>query len=138
MALRYILDTNICIYISKNNPISVLHKFQQLAVGEAGISIITYGELLFGAKKSHNQKKSLAILEQLISLIPPLPMPIEGGKHYGEICSKLEKIGKPIGNNDLWIAAHVLALDLTLVTNNVKEFSRISDLHIENWVTELD
>lgn len=134
MKLCYLLDTNICIYIAKNKPHSVLEKFEQLAVGEVGMSTITQGELIYGAKKSQHPIKTMKLLDELMSLIPPLPIPTEAGKLYGEIRSKLEKKGKVIGNNDLWIAAHAIALELTLVTNNTKEFSRISQLKLENWV----
>jgi len=134
MALTYLLDTDICIYITKRKPASVLRKFEQLAVGEVGMSIITYGELLYGAEKSQHPKKALHILEELTNLIPPLPMAINAGKYYGKARSQLEKLGTPIGNNDLWIAAHALALDLIMVTNNIKEFSRIPHLTAENWV----
>lgn len=75
----------------------------------------------------------MALLQELISMIPPLPMPLEAGKHYGHIRSLLEQKGTPIGNNDTWIAAHALSLDVTLVTNSMKEFSGISHLHTENW-----
>jgi len=84
--------------------------------------------------KSHHSKKSLFLLDELTGLIPCLPMPTQAAKHYGEIRSKLEKQGKPIGANDLWIAAHALALELTIVTNNVKEFSCVPTLELENWV----
>lgn len=135
MALRYLLDTNICIYIAKQKPLSVLKKFEQIEVGDVGMSIITYGELLYGAHKSHHPKKTLLLLDELVSLIPPLPMAIQVSKYYGDIRSKLEKQGKPIGNNDLWIAAHALTLELVLITNNVKEFSRVPHIKIENWIT---
>lgn len=134
MSLRYLLDTNICIYITKHSPKSVLEKFESLTVGEVGMSMITYGELLFGCQKSHYPQKSRHIIEKLSGLIPPLPMSIEAGKHYSEIRYYLEKIGKPIGNNDLWIAAHARSLELILITNNKKEFSRVPKLKIENWV----
>jgi tRNA(fMet)-specific endonuclease VapC len=134
MALRYLLDTNICIYIAKQKPTPVLKKFEQLTVGEVGISGITYGELYYGAQKSHASQKSLALLDELIHLIPPIPLSTATAKQYGLIRRTLEKQGTPIGNNDLWIAAHSLDLQLTLVTNNVKEFSRIPHLTIENWV----
>lgn len=135
MKLRYILDTNICIYIAKQKPLSVLHKFEQLSVGELCMSTITYGELLYGAQKSQHSKKTLHILEELAGLIPPLPLSTEAGEYFGSIRSKLEGEGKPIGNNDLWIAAHALSLGITLVTNNLKEFARIPHLRTENWVT---
>jgi tRNA(fMet)-specific endonuclease VapC len=134
--LRYLLDTNICIYIAKQSIGSVLHKFEQLAVSEVGMSTVTYGELLYGLQKSKYKKKTISLLEKLAGLIIPLPMPTTAGKYYAEIRSKLEKKGKPIGNNDLWIAAHALALDIILVTNNTKEFSRVSKLVVENWVVK--
>lgn len=133
MSLHYLLDTNICIYIAKQKPLSVLHKFERLEVGAIGMSIITEGELFYGAQKSQHPKKALMALEELISFIPSLPLPIQAAKHYGEIRSKLQKQGKIIGGNDLWIAAHALSLNLTLITNNVKEFSRVKQLDIENW-----
>jgi tRNA(fMet)-specific endonuclease VapC len=134
MKLRYMLDTNICIYIAKQRPIEVLSRFQELEVGSVVMSIITFGELCYGAEKSHHPKKSMEILLELASLIPPLPLPTKAAKHYGDIRSTLEKKGKPIGNNDLWIASHALEMELTLVTNNEKEFSRIPKLKFENWV----
>lgn len=134
MAIKYMLDTNICIYIAKQKPISVLEKFQDLAIGEATISTITYGEMIYGAQKSQQKEKSMSIINKLANIIPPLPMPTEAGKHYGELRRELEKKGTPVGNNDLWIAAHALSLDLTLITNNLKEFSRIKHLKSANWI----
>jgi len=134
MKLTYLLDTNICIYIIKQNPISVLQRFQALSVGEIGMSTITYGELLYGAEKSQHPIKNRRILDEITSLIPTLPIPTKAGNYYGKIRQHLEKKGNLIGNNDLWIAAHCLALDLKLVTNNQKEFARVPHLSIENWV----
>lgn len=134
MKLKYILDTNICIYIAKEKPTSVLHRFEQLRVGEVAMSAITYGELLYGAYKSHYKEKVIKQLEALTHFIPPLPLPTDVAHYYGEIRNTLAQKGTPIGNNDLWIAAHTLSLDITLVTNNEKEFQRISALTIENWV----
>lgn len=130
---RFLLDTNICIYIAKRKPLEVLHRFEKLAVGQVSMSIITYGELLYGAEKSQHPRKTQLILEELTRLIPPLPLPEEAGYYYGKIRSELEKVGKIIGNNDLWIAAHALAINYTLVTNNVREFQRISHIKLENW-----
>lgn len=134
MKLHYMLDTDICIYIAKNKPANLLKKFEELNVGEVGMSTITYGELMFGAQKSQHSKKSHSIIKKLTSLIPPLPIPTDTSKHYGEIRAKLEKQGKTIGNNDLWIAAHAMSMGLTLVSNNHKEFSRIKALKLENWI----
>jgi len=132
--LRYLLDTNICIYIAKKRPLSVSNKLEKRKLGEVAMSIITYGELLFGAEKSQQTKKTKEILEELMTLIPPVEMDIEACKHYAHIRALLEKQRKPIGNNDLWIASHALALNVTLVTNNAKEFLRIPHLKVENWV----
>ncbi|MCP3678916.1 MAG: type II toxin-antitoxin system VapC family toxin [Gammaproteobacteria bacterium] len=136
MELRYLLDTNICIYIAKQKPMSALERFEKLAVGSVGMSIITYGELYYGAQKSHRPRKTKQFLEELIGLISPLPLPIDAAKCYGAIRRQLAKQGKPIGNNDLWIAAHAMSMNLTVVTNNCKEFSRVAKLRLENWVDE--
>jgi len=134
MSLTYLLDTNICIYIAKQKPASVLDKFEQLTIGMVGMSIITYGELLYGAQKSNYPERAISNLKELSSMIPSLPLPIQAANHYGEIRSNLEKLGQMIGNNDLWIAAHSLSLEVVLVTNNTKEFARVPGLQIENWV----
>lgn len=134
MSLRYLLDTNICIYIMKQKPESVLEKFEQLEVGMVGMSGITYGELLYGAEKSKYTGKSYEIIQQICDYIPPLPISLKASELYADIRTSLEKQGKIIGNNNLWIAAHCLALETTLVTNNEKEFSRVKHLKIENWV----
>lgn len=132
--LKYLLDTNICIYIANKHPQSVLTKLEHLTAGELGMSIITHGKLFYGAWKSHHTEKSLAILHELTTLIPALPLPPLAGEYYGRTRRELELQGKPIGNNDLWIASHALALDVTLVSNNLNEFSRISALKYEHWI----
>jgi len=133
MKLKYMLDTNICIYIAKEKPESVLMHFEEVSVGEMAMSTITYGELLYGAHKSKYKNQVVRKLEELSHIIPPLPLPIDAGEYYGKVRATLEKKGRPIGNNDLWIAAHALSLDITLVTNNTKEFKRVSKLKLENW-----
>lgn len=135
MKLRYLLDTNICIYIAKQRPISVLKKFQELSVGEVGMSIITYGELFFGVHKSEHLRKSLQILNELTHIIPPIPLPIGAGDCYGNIRASLNSKGIPIGNNDLWIAAHAQSERLILVSNNTREFARVDGLQLEDWVS---
>lgn len=134
MPLRYLLDTNICIYIAKQHPASVLKKFNHLMVGEVGMSVITYGELFYGAFKSQQMQKNLLKLTELEGLIPALPLASNVGENYGKIRAQLAVQGQPVGNNDLWIAAHAVTLDVTLVSNNLKEFSKISALKLENWV----
>lgn len=134
MQTRFLLDTNICIYIQRQKPLNVLERFKMLKVGDAGISIITWGELLYGAQKSQQRKKVLQLLEEFKTIIPVLAMPVAAGETYGAIRAALESKGTPIGNNDLWIAAHAKAAALTLVTNNEREFNRVPGLKIQNWV----
>lgn len=130
---RYLLDTNICIYIKNNKPPEVLAHFSKLPPGKVAMSAITYGELYFGAEKSTKTKESRHILEQLITLIPVLPLDAAVSISYGKTRQHLQAEGRLIGNNDLWIAAHALAGKLILVTNNVSEFERVQGLRIENW-----
>ena len=128
------LDTNICIYIIKKKPISVLQKFESLPLGSVAMSLVTYGELEFGALRSNNSKRALDILDEIAVYIPVLPMPIDAAKEYADIRANLSAKGTPIGNNDLWIAAHARTLGHTLITNNVKEFERVENLKLQNWV----
>ncbi len=131
---RFLLNTNICIYIQRQKPAKVLERFQKLKPGDAMISVITWGELLYGAEKSRQRNKALELLEEFRTFIPVLPMPEEAGKTYGAIRASLEAQGYPIGNNDLWIAAHARAANLTIVTNNEREFQRVPGLKVQNWV----
>ena len=134
MPTRYLLDTNICIYIQRHRPLEVLTRFEKLKPGDAAISVITWGELLYGADKSQQHKRALQLLEEFKTFVPVLPMPENAGKTYGAIRALLESKGTPIGNNDLWIAAHAKATALTIVTNNEREFQRIPGLKVKNWV----
>jgi tRNA(fMet)-specific endonuclease VapC len=133
MDTRYLLDTNICIYIRQKRPEEVLRRFRKLRPGEAGLSVITYGELLYGAAKSKQRDLALERLHELIALMPALALPEEAAEAYGTIRAELESKGEMIGNNDLWIAAHAMAVGLTLVTNNEREFRRVHGLKIQNW-----
>lgn len=133
---RYLLDTNICTYIKNHRPAEVLARFTKLPPGKVAMSVITYGELCFGAEKSSKPKESRHILEQLIALIPVLPLDETVSAHYGKIRQHLQASGKSIGNNDLWIAAHALASKLIMITNNVTEFERVPGLRVENWVNQ--
>ena len=134
MACRYLLDTNICIYIAKHRPPEVLRRFEVLQVGDVAMSFITFGELKYGAEKSNNSKRAHSKLDRLVELIPLLSIPQGAAMHYGRIRKELERAGRPIGANNLWIAAHALAEKLILVSNNTKEFQRVSKLSLENWV----
>ena len=131
---HYLLDTNICIYIQRRKPPEVLNRFKKLKPGEAVISVITWGELLYGAEKSARRLEALHALEEFAALIPVVHITEEVGRAYGMIRADLELKGQPIGNNDLWIAAHAKAYGLSLVTNNEREFRRISGLKVLNWV----
>ena len=133
MALRYLLDTDTCIYIAKHNPPAVREKLARLMPGQVGMSAITFGELLFGAEKSTSKAKAIVVLKQLQQLVPVVDLDAETAQRYGEIRAALERAGAPIGSNDLWIAAQAKAKDLILVTNNVREFKRVRGLKIENW-----
>ncbi|MGH8557441.1 MAG: type II toxin-antitoxin system tRNA(fMet)-specific endonuclease VapC [Methylococcales bacterium] len=131
---RYLLDTNICIYIAKRHPPEVLKRFESLQVGDVSMSLITYGELLFGAEKSQFSQRAWDNLLRFAELVQVLPLPSSAANYYAMIRATLEKAGTPIGANDLWIAAHALTEDLVLVTNNLREFDRVPGLNAENWV----
>jgi tRNA(fMet)-specific endonuclease VapC len=133
MEPRYLLDTNICIYIRQRRPEEVLRRFRKLRPGEAALSVITYGELLYGAAKSSQRAAALERLRELVHFLPALAMPETAGETYGTIRAELESTGEMIGNNDLWIAAHALAAGLILVTNNEREFRRVRGLKVQNW-----
>ena len=134
MATRYLLDTNICIYIAKHNPPAVRARFEQLSADALAMSVITFGELQHGAEKSQSRDKALAVLQQLQSAIQVMPLTAAVGQHYGQIRSTLERAGQTIGNNDLWLAAHARAEGWVLVTHNTREFARVPGLRMENWV----
>ncbi len=134
MIPRYLLDTNICIYIARHHPLQVRKRFERLQTDEVGMSFITHGELMFGAEKSQYRNKTIEKLNRLIEIIPVVFPEHQMAEHYGEIRAILEQSGQPIGANDLWIAAHARSLDITLVSNNIKEFERVPELKLENWL----
>ena len=131
--LRYLLDTNIVIYVIKRRPIEALEIFNQNA-GRMAISSITLAELMHGAEKSSNPSANLAVIEDLCSRLEVLPYGAKAAQHYGSIRAQLELRGQTIGVNDLHIAAHARSEGLTLVTNNLREFERVKALRLENWV----
>jgi tRNA(fMet)-specific endonuclease VapC len=120
MEPRFLLDTNICIYIRQERPEPVLRRFRRLRPGEAALSVITYGELIYGAAKSARREAALERLRELVHWLPALPLPESAAEAYGMIRAELAAKGEMIGNNDLWIAAHAMAAGMTLVTNNEK------------------
>jgi tRNA(fMet)-specific endonuclease VapC len=134
MSARFLLDTNICIYIRRRRPPGVLARFQRLKPGEAVLSVITYGELIYGLEKSQSREQAAKQLTELAGLVPIMELPLQAGEFYGAIRAALESKGEMIGNNDLWIAAHAKAAGLVLVTDNEREFRRVHGLKIQNWV----
>lgn len=131
--MKYLLDTNICIYIINQRPPEVLEHFSAHPLGAIGVSSITAGELAFGVARSGSDKNRRA-LEKFLAPLEVAPFGREVMWAYGSLRAVLEKKGRPIGSLDTLIAAHALALEATLVTNDVSEFARVPGLVTENWV----
>jgi len=127
------LDTNICIYIMKNKPEVVAKKFESFQIGEIAISSIVLSELAFGAYNSQQLERNLLLLQQFMQPIEISSYDETAAYLYGKIRATLKKQGTPTGQMDIMIAAHALSLDATLITNNLKEFSRVENLKCENW-----
>lgn len=130
-----LLDTNILIYLRRRKSQHILTRFGERPVGDAVMSVVTYGELSFGVAKNGGNR-ARAAMEELVRAVPVLPLTQAVAEAYGELRASLAARGSIIGNNDLWIAAHALAEDLTLVTNNMREFQRVHGLRTENWVKQ--
>jgi tRNA(fMet)-specific endonuclease VapC len=130
---KYLVDTDILIYLQQKRPPQIRARFDALEAGDAGISVITHGELIYGAERSEQPQRSKEKIEELISFLPVWTLPEDAGAEYGRMRAELEKAGTMIGGNDLWIAAHAKAAGLVLVTNNEKEFRRLRGLQVENW-----
>lgn len=132
--LRYLLDTNIVIYVIKRRPPEVREMFNQQH-GRMAISAITLAELAHGAEKSSDPQRNMAVVDDFCSRLEVLPYTAKAAMHFGSIRATLETRGTPIGLNDLHIAAHARSEGLTLVTNNLREFERVPGLMSENWLT---
>ncbi len=132
--MKLMLDTNICIYIIKNQPTSVLDRLVAFPTEDVGISAITVAELRDGASKSARLERNHEALDEFLYPFEIALFDEPATKSYGTIRSALEKKGRPIGPMDLLIAAHALSLDVRLVTNNAKEFARVDGLEIDNWI----
>jgi len=132
--VRYLLDTNICIYIIKKRPPEVLERLVSLDPEEVGVSSITVAELEYGVAKSSRPRQNREALLNFLAPLQILAFDDQAAQHYGKIRAYLERKGQTIGAMDLLIAAHARSLSLTLVTNNEKEFSRVPGLTVENWV----
>ena len=131
--MKYLIDTNICIYIINKRPAAVIKKFKQFQLGKIGISTITVSELQYGVAKSTYRKKNEVRLEEFLAPLEILTYDQTAARVYGDIRFQLEKRGRLIGPLDLLIAAHAISQNLVLITNNDKEFKRIKKLQIENW-----
>ena len=132
---RYLLDTNICIYIINRKPPEVFRHFEGLSVGDIAISSITGAELAHGVAKSGSPRNQQA-LEKFLMPLDILAFDTMAMHHYGRLRTQLERLGTPIGPLDTLIAAHALALGCTLVTNNLREFERVHGLPLENWAQD--
>ena len=132
-ALRYVLDTNICIFIIKNRPAQVRERFAALRPGEIGISSVTEAELLHGVYKSQRVRENLDALVNFASQMVVLPFDSRAADAYGHLRAELERRGTPIGPMDYQIAATALVHEVVLVTNNVSEFRRVPGLTVEDW-----
>jgi tRNA(fMet)-specific endonuclease VapC len=130
---RYMLDTDICSYIMKRSNDAVLKRLSTVPVSDVCISVITKSELLFGVEVSPRRRQDAGALSAFLSYMQILDFPDEASQHYARIRADLRRQGSMIGANDLFIAAHARSLGLTLVTNNTREFGRVSRLVIENW-----
>ena len=132
--MRYLLDTNICLYLIRRRPPQVLERFQRCAIGDIGLSTVTLAELDFGAAKSEFPVKNREALEAFTLPLEIVSFDDAAAKDYGAVRATLERQGTPIGAIDLLIAAHALSLRVILVTNNVREFAKVQGLQVENWM----
>jgi tRNA(fMet)-specific endonuclease VapC len=134
--MRYMLDTNICIYLIKRKPLAVMETFKAYSVGDIGVSSITVSELWYGVAKSRRQETNAQALAQFLLSLTVSPFDGGAAEAYGAIRAALEREGQPIGAMDMLIAAHAVSLGVVLVTNNTREFSKVPDLIVENWVPD--
>jgi tRNA(fMet)-specific endonuclease VapC len=132
VSVTHLLDSDICIFVMKRRPPALLRRLDQRGA-TAAMSVVVYGELAFGEVMSARRDEAVAHLAALLETVQVLPLPLEAARRYAETRAELARTGRPIGSNDLWIAAHALAEDLTLVTNNEREFRRVPGLRVENW-----
>jgi len=130
---RYMLHTDTCSYIMKRSNARVVKRLQKEPISDVCISVITKAELLYGVEVSGRRQHDEAALGAFLGYVEVLTFPEEACLHYARIRADLKRHGSMIGANDLWIAAHARCLDLTLVTNNTREFQRVRDLELENW-----
>lgn len=133
--MKLMLDTNICIAIIKQKPKDIMQKFSVYEVGDICISSVTLAELRYGVAKSQYQEKNQAALDEFILPLEIVGFDAEAALYYGNLRATLEKQGTPIGALDMMIGAHALSLNLSLVTNNTKEFNRVVGLKLLDWIS---
>lgn len=131
--MKYLLDTNICVFLFRRKFPSVLQRLHQTQAGEVGISAVTLAELRYGADRSSDPPKNHAVIDAFLTTVAVVEFREDAARLYGLVRSDLESRGTPIGPLDNMIAAHTLSLGVTLVTNNVREFSRVTGLVVEDW-----
>lgn len=131
--MKYLLDTNICIYMIRQKAPAVLGRFESVQPGDVAVSAITVAELQYGAARSRYPEQNRAALSQFLLPLMALDFDQAAADVYGRLRANLEERGQPIGALDQLIAAQAIAHNLTLVTNNLREFERIPDLRLENW-----
>jgi tRNA(fMet)-specific endonuclease VapC len=133
--MKYLLDTDTCIYLIKKKPLSVLKKFETKQLGDIGISSVTLAELMHGVEKSQHAQQNKNALEEFLLPLEIFSFDTNAAYHYGAVRAYLEQKGTPIGALDLMIAAQALSIKSVVVTNNLKEFTRVPGLSVENWVS---
>jgi tRNA(fMet)-specific endonuclease VapC len=132
--MKYLLDTDTFSEMVKGVNAKIVKRLDTLQTGDAGLSVVTRGEIAFGVQIHSLKTPAKQRLDRLLVAIETLPLPASAANYYGELRAHLRRLGTPIGPNDLWIAAHARAASLILVTNNIGEFSRVPKLKLENWV----
>jgi tRNA(fMet)-specific endonuclease VapC len=132
--MKFMLDTNICIYLIKQKPPQVMDRFQEHTIGDIGVSSITVAELVYGVRKNQRPEQNQSALEQFLIPLVIADFDSEAAGSYGQIRANLESLGTPIGTFDTLIAAHALSLGAALVTNNLSEFKQVPKLNVVNWV----
>ena len=133
--MRYMLDTNVCIYLIKNRSDTLLNRMRRFRTAELGVSVVTVAELQYGVAKSQQKERNQAALEVFLLPLDIAPLSLDATVVYGAIRADLEREGRPIGPLDTLIAAHALSLDVPLVTNNTREFARVEGLRVEDWTS---
>jgi len=132
--MKYLLDTNICIYIIKNRYVELAQKLREVGIENVGVSTITIAELEYGVANSNRPDESMAKLYEFLVPFIVVDFDMDSARYYGKIRKELKDIGQPIGPLDTLISAIALSQGATLVTNNVKEFARVTHLKIEKWI----